>query len=168
MREQRVTASTKEAFYGEDRLSLNSAFTILLVEDNEDHILLIERAFKHGNDLARTDVIIVEDGEKAMDFLYHRREYLDPNRAPRPDLILLDIKMPKMNGIEVLHQLKHDDDLRSIPVVMLTSSRREEDILDCYEAGANSYITKPPNFHGFIKTIKTLKSYWLKTTRLPV
>ena len=133
---------------------------ILLVEDNPDHVELILRALRDNNLL--NQVHVVTNGEEALDFLYQRGKYSD---APRPGLILLDIKLPKVDGIEVLRRIKADPELRSIPVVMLTTSAGEQEIVESYSCGANSYIVKPLDFDQFVKAIKTLKLYWLVVNR---
>jgi two-component system response regulator len=133
---------------------------ILLVEDNPDHVELILRTLR-GNNLLN-QVHVVTNGEEALDFLYRRGKYSD---APRPVLILLDIKLPRVDGIEVLRRIKADPELRSIPVVMLTTSADEQEIVESYSCGANSYIVKPLDFDQFAKAIKTLKLYWLVVNR---
>ena len=124
------------------------AVTILLVEDNPDHAMLTMRALKDGNLLNK--VFWVKDGAEALDFLYHRGPYADVTKAPRPGLILLDIKLPKMDGHEVLGQIKRDADLRAIPTVMLTTSSQDDEVRHCYAAGANSYVSKPVRFVDFL------------------
>lgn len=133
---------------------------ILLVEDNPDHVELILRTLRDNNLL--NEVHVVTNGEEALDFLYRRGKYSD---APRPGLILLDIKLPRVDGIEVLRRIKADPELRSIPVVMLTTSADEQEIVESYSCGANSYIVKPLDFDQFVKAIKTLKLYWLVVNR---
>ena len=135
---------------------------ILLVEDNADHVELILKALRDNNVL--NEVRVVTNGEEALDFLYRRGEYAD---APRPGLILLDIKLPKVDGIEVLRRIKADPKLKSIPVVMLTTSAGEKEIVESYNCGANSYIVKPVDFEQFAKVIKELKLYWLVINSSP-
>jgi CheY-like chemotaxis protein len=135
---------------------------ILLVEDNADHVELILKALRDNNVL--NEVRVVTNGEEALDFLYRRGEYAD---APRPGLILLDIKLPKVDGIEVLRRIKADPKLKSIPVVMLTTSADEEEMVESYNCGANSYIVKPVGFEQFAKVIKELKLYWLVINSSP-
>jgi two-component system, response regulator len=137
------------------------AANILLVEDNADHAELTLRALKNGNML--NDVSWVKDGEEALDFLYQRGRYADLARAPRPDLILLDIKLPKVDGHEVLRTIKNDEKLRAIPVVMLTTSGETNDVSESYHAGVNSFVTKPVSFREFVETIKAVKLYWVLT-----
>jgi len=138
---------------------------ILLVEDNEDHIELTLRALKNNNLI--NDIHVVKDGQEALDFIYHRGKYQDTERYPRPGLILLDIHLPKVNGLEVLETLKKDPGLKSIPVIMLTTSSRDEEIVKSYAGGANSYVTKPVDFEEFVKKIKYMKLYWTIVNSLP-
>jgi two-component system response regulator len=135
---------------------------ILLVEDNPDHVELVLKALQDNNVL--NQVYVVTDGEEALDFLYRRGEH---GRAPRPGLILLDIKLPKVDGIEVLRRIKTDPKLKSIPVVMLTTSAGEKETIESYNYGANSYIVKPVGFEQFVKVIKDLKLYWMVINSLP-
>lgn len=137
------------------------AANILLVEDNADHAELTLRALKNGNML--NEVFWVKDGEEALDFLYRRGRYADPARALRPDLILLDIKLPKVDGHEVLRTIKNDEKLRTIPVVMLTTSGETNDVNESYRAGVNSFVTKPVSFREFVETVKSVKLYWVLT-----
>jgi two-component system response regulator len=138
---------------------------VLLVEDNPDHAELTLKALKDGNVL--NEIVWVKDGEEALDFLYHRGRYADATKAPRPGLILLDLRLPKVDGHEVLRQIKSDEDLRSIPVVMLTTSEREDEICQSYEAGANSFVSKPVRFGDFVERVTSLKLYWVLTNLLP-
>lgn len=138
---------------------------ILLVEDNEDHAELTCRALKNGN--VRNNIFWVKDGEEALDFLFRRGRYAKPAGAPRPGLILLDVQLPKVDGHGVLRQIKSDPQLRAIPVVMLTTSRRNEDVNESYAGGANSFVTKPVGFRDFVETIKAVKLYWVVTNVAP-
>jgi two-component system, response regulator len=138
---------------------------ILLVEDNPDHAELTLRALENGNLL--NHIFWVKDGADAMDFLQHRGRWADPADAPRPGLVLLDIKLPKVDGHEVLRRIKTDPDLQSIPVVMLTTSDRNEEVEASYRAGANSFVSKPVKFSEFVERIKAVKLYWVLTNRLP-
>ena len=139
--------------------------TILLVEDNPDHAALTLRALKDGNLL--NEVVWVKDGEEALDFLYHRGRHADRAGSPRPGLILLDIHLPKVNGHEVLRQIKSDPALRTIPVVMLTTSAREDEVSASYGAGVNSFVSKPVKFNEFVETVRAVKLYWTLTSQLP-
>jgi CheY-like chemotaxis protein len=138
---------------------------ILLVEDNADHAALTMRALRDGNML--NEIFWVKDGQEAIDFLDRAGRYAVPARAPRPGLILLDIRLPKLDGHEVLRHIKSDPTLRSIPVIMLTTSERDDEISACYEAGVNSYVSKPVKFADFVQTIKSLKLYWIMVNYLP-
>ena len=138
---------------------------ILLVEDNADHAALTMRALREGHLL--NEIFWVKDGQEALDFLDRAGRYAAPAPAPRPGLILLDIRLPKLNGHEVLRHIKSDPVLRSIPVVMLTTSERDDEINACYEAGVNSYVSKPVKFADFVQTIKSLKLYWTMVNHLP-
>lgn len=138
---------------------------ILLVEDDPEDQKLTRRALKTSK--LRNDLFVVPDGEKALDFLHHRAEFAAPAASPRPDLILLDLNMPKIDGRAVLEHIKHEPNLRSIPVVILTTSSQEEDILRSYQLGVNSYITKPVSMDGFIKAIVDLEHYWFNLVVLP-
>ena len=135
---------------------------ILLIEDNPDHVELILKTLEENNVL--NEVYVVTNGEDALDFLYQRGKYAD---APRPGVILLDIKLPRVDGIEVLRQIKADAKLKPIPVVMLTTSAGEREIVESYNYGANSYIVKPVDFQQFAKVIKELKLYWMVISSLP-
>jgi len=135
---------------------------ILLIEDNPDHVELILKTLEENNVL--NEVYVVTSGEDALDFLYQRGKYAD---APRPGVILLDIKLPRVDGIEVLRQIKADAKLKPIPVVMLTTSAGEREIVESYNYGANSYIVKPVDFQQFAKVIKELKLYWMVISSLP-
>lgn len=139
--------------------------TILLVEDNPDHVLIIQRGLK-ANSIVN-EVKLAEDGQEALDYLYRQGKYADPQTAPRPGLILLDIKLPKVDGIEVLRRIKQDQQLKTIPVIMLTSSEHEVDIVKSYLNGANSYITKPIQFAEFIEKVQKLELYWVLVNKLP-
>jgi CheY-like chemotaxis protein len=110
---------------------------------------------------------IVKDGEELLDYLHHRRQYSDRAIAPRPDLILLDLYLPKLNGIDALQAIKADPDLRRIPIVILTSSKSEVDIRRSYELGASSYLTKPMTFELLVEAVNTLGEYWFDIVELP-
>jgi CheY-like chemotaxis protein len=138
---------------------------ILLVEDNPDHAEVTGKALE--GDTAVKRVYWVKDGQEALDFLHHRDRWADHSSAPRPGLILLDIHLPKINGHDVLRQIKSHPDLRTIPVVMLTTSERQDEVAATYRAGANSFVTKPVNFGEFVEQVRSLKRYWTGTSRLP-
>jgi len=143
---------------------MNNDKYILLVEDNADDAMLTQRALKKGHVL--NPLIIVDDGAKALDFLFAKGEFSDRDTNDRPSLILLDLKLPKVSGFEVLEAIKQDAGLKRTPVVILTSSKQEEDVIHGYELGANSYIRKPVNFDTFIETVTQLGVYWLLTNEL--
>ncbi len=138
---------------------------ILLVEDDPGDQELTSRAFR--NDALEVDLRIVSDGEEAMSYLLHRDEYACPDSAPMPDLILLDLNMPRMNGKQVLEQVSHEAELRRIPIVVLTTSQGEQDILESYDLGCNSFVTKPVDMDGFTKCIRELGSYWFELATIP-
>lgn len=133
---------------------------VLLVEDNPGDVLLTRRAFAQSSLLDTLHV--AKDGEEALDYLYRRGTHGD---AVRPDLILLDINLPKVDGHEVLAQVKADPDLRQIPVVMLTSSDREQDVARSYDQHANSYVTKPESANGLRDALACIEAYWLALVR---
>ena len=138
---------------------------ILLVEDNLNDAELTIRELKKHN--MANNLVHVEDGEEALDFIFGVGKYEGRNITHPPKLVLLDIQMPKVNGIEVLHKIKSDERTQAIPVVMLTSSKEDPDIQKCYSLGANSYIIKPVNFEGFAEAIKNLGFYWLLLNQPP-
>ncbi len=135
---------------------------ILLVEDNPVDIRMTQEAFRDYK--VANNLHAVTDGELGMDFLYHRGEYKD---APRPDLILLDLNLPKKNGREILDEVKADDNLRSIPIVILTTSELDEDIMGSYCHQANAFITKPIDFDDFVTMMRTIGDFWLTFVKLP-
>ncbi len=128
---------------------------ILLVEDNPDDVKITERTLKKGN--LKDDLHVVRDGQEALDFLNQEGEY---NDSPRPDLIFLDLNLPKISGLEVLAKIKQSDQLKRIPVIVLTVSKREEDRIRAYDSGASSYIQKPASSSEFIRAINTVRDYW--------
>jgi CheY-like chemotaxis protein len=135
---------------------------ILMADDDEDDRAATRDAFERNR--MANDFRTVKDGEELLSFLRHTGQYTD---APRPGLILLDLNMPKMDGREALKEIKCDPALRSIPVVVLTTSSQEEDILRSYDLGANSYITKPVTFEALVKILATLGQYWIQVVELP-
>jgi CheY-like chemotaxis protein len=139
---------------------------LLLVEDEEAHAALTERAIRKSGHVERID--IVGDGEEALDYLFHRGKYSDADQYPCPSLILLDIKLPGIDGIEVLKQIKADSVLKKIPVIMLTTSKREEDIAASYLNYANSYLTKPVGFKEFESTVMQINAYWMELNEPPL
>ena len=129
--------------------------TILLIEDNSSDIELTKRAFKKNH--IENQIVVMEDGQEALDYL------LNPSNSPEhlPVLTLLDLKLPRIDGLEVLHRIRSDSRIRRMPVVVLTSSREDQDIAAAYDNGANSYIRKPVDFKQFTESIRTLGTYWL-------
>jgi len=138
---------------------------ILLAEDDPGDQELTQRALEQSR--IRNELYIVEDGEEALDYLLRRGKYEDPASSPKPDLMLLDLNMPKVDGKRVLQQMRADPNLRRVPVVALTTSRQEQDIISTYDLGVNSYIVKPVNMDQFINAIKVLKDYWFQIVVLP-
>jgi len=138
---------------------------ILLVEDNPNDAELTIRALKKSN--LANNIVHVVDGEEALNFIFCRGNYSD-NKHCLPKVILLDLKLPKVDGLEVLKELKSNERTRAIPVVMLTSSKEERDIIESYKLGVNSYIAKPVDFDQFVEAIKNLGLYWLLLNQSPI
>ena len=132
---------------------------ILLVEDDEGHAVLITRALEDVEVPKR--IYWVTDGEEALDYLFHRGTYTDMDKSPRPDLIILDLRLPKRDGQEVLQEIKKSEELRHIPVVILTNSMNEEDEVQAYSNYVNSYLHKPTNFRDFSGLVQEVGAYWL-------
>lgn len=139
---------------------------ILLIEDSSHDAELTLRALQKNN--IANKVVHLKSGEEALDFIFCRGVYANRNKANKPNVILLDLKMPRVNGIEVLRQLKANEETKKIPVVVLTSSKEDPDIKVCYELGANSYIVKPVEFEDFVKTVSRLGMYWVLLNQPPV
>jgi len=139
--------------------------TILLVEDNPDHAELVMRNLEDFRVANR--VIHVDDGQAALDYLYGQGEYADRQSYPIPDLMLLDLRLPKVDGLQVLKEVKENADLRSLPVVILTTSAAERDLATAYDSHANSFLTKPINFGDFSNLIRDLGFYWLAWNKRP-
>jgi CheY-like chemotaxis protein len=135
---------------------------ILLAEDNPGDVRLTQQALKDSK--MRNNLSVVSDGEEAIRFLRREPPY---ESAPRPGLFLLDLNMPRKDGKEVLAEIKADPDLRTIPTVVLTTSKADQDVLNAYELHANAYITKPVDFEQFIDVVKTIREFWLTIVRLP-
>lgn len=138
--------------------------TILIAEDDADDRLLAQEALNESRLV--NEVHFVEDGEELLDYLRHRGKYAT-EAAPRPGVILLDLNMPRKDGREALIELKKDKDLRRIPVVVMTTSKAEEDILRSYDLGVNSFIIKPVTFEGLVEVMRTLGHYWFEIVELP-
>lgn len=135
------------------------ALQVLLVEDNEDHVELIVRSMQEHRVANR--IHSVKDGEEALDYLFQRGAYAAPSSSPRPHLVLLDLRLPKIDGLEVLRQIKTDPELMVLPVVILTTSKAEADVARAYMYRANSYVVKPLDFHQFSRLMGDLGFYWL-------
>ena len=144
---------------------LGSPITILMAEDDADDRLMTKEAFEESR--LNNDLRFVCDGVELMDYLYRRGQYSDPANSPRPGLILLDLNMPKKDGREALRDIKADPQLKNIRVVVLTTSKAEEDIFRTYDLGAASYITKPVTFAALADIVKTMGKYWLEIVELP-
>lgn len=143
----------------------DTPINILLVEDNEADVKIALRAFKKSE--LKNNMYVARDGQEALDFIYHGGRYQDKKKFPTPDLILLDIKMPKVDGFQVLEKIKSDLQYSFIPVIMLTSSKDEEDIAKSYRGGAASFITKPVDYEEFVKIVDGFNFYWHVINKLP-
>ena len=139
--------------------------TILMADDDPDDRELTREAFEEAK--LANDLRFVEDGVELLDYLHRRGKYADPASSPRPGIILLDLNMPRKDGREALQELKQDPRLRAIRVIILTTSKAEEDILRTYNLSAASYITKPVTFEALVDVVKTLGKYWLEIVELP-
>ncbi len=139
--------------------------TILMADDDADDRQLTKEAFAESRLV--NDLRFVEDGEELLDYLYRRGKYTDPESSPRPGLILLDLNMPKKDGREALREIKADPRFRALRVVVMTTSKAEEDIARIYALSAASYITKPVTFDGLVDVIRTMGKYWLEIVELP-
>ncbi|HVL95910.1 MAG TPA: response regulator [Solirubrobacteraceae bacterium] len=139
--------------------------TILVADDDEDDRLMTRDALRDAR--LHNDLRFVNDGVDLMDYLHRRGRHADPEQSPRPGLILLDLNMPRMDGREALAEIKRDPELRRIPVVVLTTSKAEEDILRSYDLGVNSFISKPVTFVGLVEVMKVFSRYWLEIVDLP-
>ena len=139
--------------------------TILMADDDEDDRLLTQDALRESRVL--NELRCVNDGVELLDYLRRQGKFAEPGSAPRPGLILLDLNLPRMDGREALREIKQDPQLRSIPVVILTTSKQEEDMIRGYDLGAASYITKPVTFDGLVELMSTLGRYWVEFVELP-
>ena len=144
---------------------MTDSITILMADDDADDRMLAEDAMKESR--LSNSFRCVEDGQELMDYLMRRGRYATGD-APRPGLILLDLNMPRKDGRQALQEIKSDPDLRRIPVVILTTSKTEEDVLRSYDLGANSFISKPVTFDGLVDIVRTLGNYWFKIVELPM
>jgi CheY-like chemotaxis protein len=138
---------------------------ILVADDDPEDCQFIKEALLDGRE--SSSLRFVDDGERLMDYLRHHGEYADCRQSPQPSLVLLDLNMPRKDGREALREIKSDPALRRIPVVVLTTSRAEEDVLRSYDLGANSFVTKPVTFGALAELLKQVASYWLETVELP-
>ena len=138
---------------------------ILMADDDPDDRAMTREAF--AENFLANDLRFVEDGEELLDYLYRRGKYADPAAAPWPSIILLDLNMPKKDGREALREIKAEPALRQIPVVVMTTSRAEEDVFRSYDFGASSFITKPVTFGGLIEVMRGLNRYWFEIVELP-
>ena len=146
-------------------MSINNHHTILLVEDNPEDYEATKRALRKAG--LANPLFRCEDGDQALDYLFRRGRYSDPATSPRPAIMLLDLNMPGTDGYEVLRQIKLDEDLKAIPVIVLTTSSDERDIEVCYRSGANSFVTKPVELDGLFKAIQRLKDFWFELAVYP-
>jgi CheY-like chemotaxis protein len=137
---------------------------ILIADDDEDDLAFAVEALKESR--LKNNVYCVKNGEDLLNFLNQKGEY-DKKNAPTPDLILLDLNMPKMSGIEALKEIRESENFKLIPVIILTTSQAEQDIIDTYKLGANSYMIKPVDFPGLVEQMKILKTYWVQFVKLP-
>jgi CheY-like chemotaxis protein len=138
---------------------------ILLVEDDEAHAVIVRRNLEGAR--VANSIVHVGDGQAALDYLCREGEYADPARSPRPDLILLDLRLPKVDGLDVLRRVKSDEELKRIPVVVLTTSAAEADLIAAYGVGASSYLVKPVDFGKFSALMESFGFYWLAWNRFP-
>lgn len=138
---------------------------ILVADDDEEDRMLTSQALEESRVI--NDLRFVEDGDELLDYLYRRGRYEAPSSSPRPGLILLDLNMPRRDGREALREIKADPELRRIPVIVLTTSKAEEDIYRTYDLGANSFITKPVHFESLVTIMKQIGRYWIEIVELP-
>ncbi len=138
---------------------------ILLVEDREDDILLIKEALKENRII--NEIVVVRDGEEALDYLFMKGKYKGRDPDEMPAVVLLDLKLPKVSGLEVLEKIREEEKTKLLPVIILTSSNEEKDILEGYKSGCNSYVRKPIGFNQFIEAVKQLGLYWLIINEIP-
>ena len=145
---------------------IGEVLRLLLVEDDDDHAELVRRCF--AEDLVASAIRRVKDGEEALSYLFRRGEYADAAKSPTPNLVLLDLRLPKVDGIDVLNAIKGSERHRNIPVVVLTTSNSERDVALAYAGHANSYLVKPAGYREFAEMIKVLGRYWLVWNRNPL
>jgi CheY-like chemotaxis protein len=140
--------------------------TILIAEDDPDDRLLCQEALEEIH--FEHNIFFVQDGEELLEYLCHKGQYQIPSTSPRPDLILLDLNMPRRDGRDTLQEIKKREDLRLIPVVVMTTSRSEDDIARCYDLGVNGYVIKPVHFQSLIDIMSVIKKYWFEVVELPI
>lgn len=143
----------------------HKCITILMADDDSDDCLIAREAWEEIG--SHNELRFVVDGQEVLDYVFHHGQYLQPQSAPRPGIILLDLNMPKKNGHEVLHILKTHPDLQTIPIVVFTTTRNSEDILKTYKEGANAFMAKPTSFEGYRDTLLAVDNYWLRLVQLP-
>lgn len=146
-------------------MSINNAIVIVMADDDPADVLLTQKALEECR--LKNDFRHVSDGQELLDYLKRRGRFADPTTSPRPGLILLDLNMPGMDGRTALTEIKADPDLRRIPVVILSTSKADEDILGAYNLGANSFVSKPVTFDGLVDVMRTLDNYWFQMVALP-
>ena len=146
-------------------MTTKASIVILMADDDEDDILLTRKALHQGKLL--NELYCVRDGEELLDYLLHRGDYTEVEKAPRPGVILLDLNMPKKDGREALKEIKANTDLKDIPIVVFTTSKAEEDIYRSYKLGVNSFITKPVTFERLVEVMQMLGKYWFEIVTLP-
>ena len=146
-------------------LNKSKPITILIAEDDEEDRMLASDALKESR--LANQVTFVEDGEELTDYLFNRGNYEDKKKYPAPGLVLLDLNMPRKDGREALQEIKREPSLKRIPIIVLTTSRAEEDILRSYDLGVNSFITKPVTFESLVEIMKVIGQYWFEIVELP-
>ncbi len=144
----------------------NTPIVILVAEDDAEDQMLVKEAMEESR--LSNQIHFVSDGEELLAYLRHEGPYADPRKYPRPGLILLDLNMPRKDGREAMKEIKTDPKLRVIPIVVLTTSKAEEDILRTYDLGVNSFITKPVSFSSLVNVMRTLGKYWFEIVELPI
>ena len=144
---------------------MKTAHAILLVEDNPADVLITQRALRDSG--LSVELLVVRDGQEAVDYLLRQGRHAGDEVWRSPDLILLDLNLPRLNGRQVLERIRARPELKAVPVIVLTTSRRQEDVQQLYAAGANTYIEKPQDFDRFVEVLQTILRYWLDTALLP-
>jgi len=155
----------EEGLVRDDSNAGKESIVVLMADDDTDDCLLVKEAFQHNG--FGVELRFVADGEELMEYLHRTGRYAESGSAARPDLILLDLNMPRKGGLDSLREIRSDAALSAIPVVVLTTSEEREDILNAYRLGANSFIVKPVTFDQLTKVVKTLELYWFRTVHLP-